>query len=256
MSRIARTLLSLLLCSGLTACYVPSAMRRSAGIVSDGWDTEKRGAMVVLTGPGSLVWAIGDFVLNAIVPVRYDGYFLVDDREPTETWFRRYGGAMRPREEVAILCHQESATVVRAMRRVDENDWREARHQRWHYPECIEVLPGTYQLIVSYLLRETTGTREDMTTHHVESTEPSALRWDAAPGSLYTLSAVLGDRSPASGPLPRSRLSRRSDLGTSWFELEVSDWHAQIDRVASPESLNEPILAWREAWERYEALQR
>jgi hypothetical protein len=256
MSRIARALLTLLLCSGLAACYVPSAMRRSARIVAEGWDTDERGAMVALTGPGSLLHATGDFALNAFVPIHYDGYFLVDRREPAETWFRRYGGTMMPMEEVAVLCHRERSTVVRALRGIGEARWREARHERWHYPRCIEVLPGSYQLVVFYLSRETVGGRRDMTTRHVESIEPSTLRWDAAAGGVYALSPVLGDASPASGPLPRSRLSRRSDLGTSWFELEVSEWHAQVERLPSPQALEEPVLEYREAWARYERLRR
>ena len=35
-----------------------------------------------------------------------------------------------------------------------------ARHQRWHFPRCIEVLPGRYELEVHYFVRRTENSLE------------------------------------------------------------------------------------------------
>ena len=53
--------------------------------------------------------------------------------------------------------------------------WREARDQSWQFPKCIEVLPGHYEIAVSYLLRRTTDAHDKNATMHVESTEPSTV---------------------------------------------------------------------------------
>jgi hypothetical protein len=252
MHRVAGALLLLILSSALAGCYLPSAARRSAGIVADGWSSENHGAWVALTGPGSLLYATGDFAVHALVPIHYDGYFVVDDREPAGTWFHRYAGEMMPLASVAIVCHRERSTVIRALRRVGGPEWREARLERWHYPRCIEVLPGSYQLVVSYLIRENVKEDGDWRMRHIESMEPSTVRWDAVAGQIYALHPVLGDPAPAPGRVPRSRVSRHSSLGTTWFELMVSDWHVQIDPVSSPEAFDEPVLEYREAWAQYE----
>jgi hypothetical protein len=82
------------------------------------------------------------------------------------------------------------------------------------------------------------------------------VRWNAEPGGAYVLRAVFGEKKPAPGPVPRSRISRSQSLGTSWLTLEVSDWFAEIDRVDSWEALGGPVLEERAAWARYEDVRR
>ena len=78
-----RLWLPLLLIACLGGCYVPSAGRRSAQILERGWDPDERGVLMILTGPVSVVHASADFAVHALVPLDYDGYFLVDRREPS-----------------------------------------------------------------------------------------------------------------------------------------------------------------------------
>jgi hypothetical protein len=242
----------LLLLLFASACYMPSAGRRAGRILAQGWDPDERGALMALTGPVSIVHATADFAVHALVPLDYDGYFLVDRREPEVQWFRRYGGAMRPLEQVSILCHAERATFVAGIREQGSTEWREARNQSWQFPKCIEVLPGRYELAVDYLLRRSDDARDEKTTMHVESTEPSLVSWNAEAGGVYLLRAALGERKPAPGPAPRSRLSKSQSLGTSWLTLEVSDWVAEIERVESWQAIGVPVPEHRAAWARYE----
>jgi len=252
MTRARRFWLPLLLIVCLGGCYAPSAGRRSAKILERGWDPHERGALMILTGPVSVVHATADFAVHALVPLDYDGYFLVDRREPSTQWFRRYDGPMRPLDQVALLCHAERATFVEAIRDDAAPEWRQARDQSWQFPKCIEVLPGSYEVAVSYLLRRTDDARDQKSTMHVESTEPSSVRWNAEAGGVYLLRAVPGDAKPAPGPAPRSRISKSQALGTSWLTLEVSDWYAEIERLPSLEALSEPVSEHRAAWERFE----
>ena len=248
--------LPLLLIACLGGCYAPSAGRRSAQILERGWDPDERGVLMILTGPVSLVHATADFAVHALVPLDYDGYFLVDRREPSTQWFRRYGGPMRPLSEVSLLCHAERATFVEAIRDDSGSDWRQARAEAWQFPKCIEVLPGHYELAVSYLLRRTDDARDKNSTLHIESTEPSTVHWNAEPGGAYLLRAVPGEPKPAPGPAPRSRISKSQSLGTSWLTLEVSDWFAEIERIDSWDALGEPVLEYRAAWERHERVRQ
>ena len=208
---------------------------------------------MIVTGPVSVVHATADFAVHALVPLDYDGYFLVDRREPSTQWFRRYGGPMRPLSEVALLCNAERATFIEAIRDEAAPEWRQARDQNWHFPKCVEVLPGRYEVAVSYLLRRTDDARDQKSTMHVESTESSTVRWNAQAGGVYLLRAVAGDAKPAPGPAPRSRISKSQSLGTSWLTLEVSDWFAEIEQVDSIAALGEPVLEHRAAWQRYES---
>ena len=237
----------------LAGCYVPSAGRRSARILERGWDPDERGALVILTGPVSLVHATADFLVHALVPLDYDGYFLVDRSEPSVQWFRRYAGPMLPLASVAVLCHEQRATLIEAIRDDGGQEWRAARYQEWQFPKCVEVLPGRYEIAVSYLMRRTDDARDAKSTMHIESTEPSTVRWSAEAGGIYQLRAVLGEPKPAPGPAPRSRLSKSQSLGTSWLTLEVSEWSAEVVRLDTWEALGEPVLEHRAAWARYES---
>jgi len=256
MTCLRRLWLPLLLIACLGGCYVPSAGRRSVQILERGWDPDERGVLMILTGPVSVVHATADFAVHALVPLDYDGYFLVDRREPSTQWFRRYSGPMRPLAEVALLCHEDRATVVEAIREAASPEWRQARDEVWQFPKCIEVLPGNYELAVSYLLRRTDDARDVKSTVHIESTEPSTVHWNAEPGGAYLLRAVPGEPKPAPGPAPRSRISKSQSLGTSWLTLEVSDWFAEIERIDSWDALGEPVLEHRAAWERYERVRQ
>lgn len=240
----------------LVSCYLPSAVRRSAGIVRDGWDAEERGAWVVVTGPGATVLAAFDLLVNAVVPLNYDGYFLIDRREPPEKWFRFYTGPMQPLERVAVLCNAERTTTVSTIRSLDSPTAYPARFERWHFPRCIEVLPGGYELEVHYFQRKTESSAKEVTTEHMESTEPSRIVWNAEAGGIYVLRAIMGESQLAAGSAPRSRVSRKSSLGTSSFELREGAWAAQIDRVPSWKSLDEPVREYRERWAYYERVKR
>lgn len=256
MARSHRFWLPILLVACIAGCYVPSAGRRSVRILERGWDADARGALMILTGPVSLAHATADFAVHALVPLDYDGYFLVDRREPPVQWFRRYAGPMLPLANVAVLCHEQRATFVEAIRDEGGAEWRAAREEEWQFPKCIEVLPGRYEIAVAYLMRRTDDTRDTKSTVHIESTEPSTVRWTAEPGGVYLLRAVLGEPKPAPGPAPRSRISKRQSLGTSWLTLEVSEWSAEISRLDSWEAVGEPVLEHRAAWARYESLRR
>jgi hypothetical protein len=256
MGRSLRFWLSILLVACIAGCYVPSAGRRSARILERGWDPDSRGALMILTGPVSLMHATLDFAVHAFVPLDYDGYFLIDRREPSVQWFQRYAGPMLPVTSVAVLCHEQRATFVEAIRDEGGPEWRAARNEDWQFPKCIEVLPGRYELAVSYLMRRTDDARDEKSTVHIESTEPSTVRWNAEAGGVYLLRAVLGERKPAPGPAPRSRISKRQSLGTSWLTLEVSEWVAEIAQLDSWDAVGEPVLEHRAAWARYESMRR
>jgi hypothetical protein len=153
------------------------------------------------------------------------------------------------------LCHERRATFIEAIRDEGGAEWRAARNQEWQFPKCIEVLPGRYEIAVSYLTRRTENVRDAKSTMHIESTEPSTVIWSAEAGGIYQLRAVLGEAKPAPGPAPRSRISKSQSLGTSWLTLEVSEWTAEIVRVDSWAALGEPVLEYRAAWARYESVQ-
>ena len=240
----------------LVSCYLPSAARRSAGIARNGWDVEERGPWVVLTGPGAILLATTDLVINSVIPINYDGYFLIDRREPQEKWFRFYTGEMQPLNRVAVLCNVERATTVRTIRQLNSPSVHPARFERWHFPHCIEVLPGSYELEVHYFLRKTETSVEATSTEHKESTEPSLIVWHADAGGVYALKAIMGQTQTAAGAAPRSRVSRRSSLGTSSFELREGSWAAQIDRLPSWRYLDEPVRGYRERWAYYERVKR
>jgi len=252
---------ALLLCAVALGCYVPSAARRSARLVSDGWDTHRWGTYVVLTGPGMSLLAVGDFAVHAFVPLHYDGYFLVDRREPQQKWFRFYTGPMQPLADVAILCNRERATTVSTIRTADQERATFARHQKWHYPQCIEVLPGTYELKVDFYSRETFRRDFSVATYSTESTTPATVTWEAVAGGVYELTATLGDVTPSPGATYSGttvkRLTRsKTQLGSSEFTLDEGHWLAIVQRVPDFESLQTPVIEQREAWRRYELRRR
>jgi len=257
----ATAAVALLLCVALAGCYVPSAARRSARLVKQGWDRDTWGNYVVFTGPGMSILAIGDFAAHAFVPFQYDGYFLVDRREPSQKWFRFYTGPVQPLDRVAILCNRERATTVTTIRTEDQERATYARHQKWHYPQCIEVLPGTYELTIDFYSRETFRKEYSVATYSTESTSPATVTWQAEAGGVYLLSAILGDVTPAPGTAysgtTLKRLTRTStQLGTSEFTLDEGHWLAIVEKLESIDEIESPVLEHREAWRRYELRRR
>jgi hypothetical protein len=226
-----------------------------------GWDHETWGTYVVLTGPAMSLLAVGDFAVHAFIPLHYDGYFLADRGEPEQKWFRFYTGPMQPIEKVAILCNHERATTVTTIRTRNQERATYARHQKWHYPQCIEVLPGTYQLKVEFYSRETFRRDFSVATYSTESTSPALVTWEAAVGGVYELSAVMGDVTPAPGMAysgtTLKRLTRTAtNLGTSEFTLDEGHWLAIVEKVPSIAAIDAPVTEHREAWKRYELRRR
>ena len=245
--QMSGVVLALALSVGLSGCYVSSAAQRSRRIVADGFDVESRGAWVAFTGPGSLLVAGGTMLV---------GPFFLGPSEPRIKWFRSYPGKMLPVEQVAILCHGDRATWIHAMRPMGSDLWTRARHEKWHFPRCIEVLPGSYELEVHYFLRDSEDDVERAVTRQAESTQPSSARWEAEAGGLYRLTARVGDPVPSQGPVPRRHIPRSRSLGTTWWDLQESEWTVWIERLPSWEAWDEPVREHRQAWMDYEAVRR
>jgi hypothetical protein len=227
-------------------------------MVRDAWDTEEHGASVLWRGPVFSLIALGEFIVHSFVPIDYDGFAFVDRREPRQKWFRAYGGAMRPLSEVAILCHRDHVTSIYSLRAEADEIAYAARHERWHYPRCIEVLPGSYRLEVNYYSRVSADVDRDLATETVESARPSIADWTAEAGAIYQLRAVFGDATDAPGDDPGffHAPPRSQSPGTTTYALEVSTWNVRIERVPSVDYLDEPVLQYRERWKAYEKIHR
>ena len=89
-----------------------------------------------------------------------------------------------------------------------------------------------------------------------ESTRPSTILWEAEAGGVYLLSAFLGDPQPARGRPPQRHIPRSRALGTTWWELEESDWYVRIRRAATLSTLEGPVLEHRRAWAKFESQRR
>jgi hypothetical protein len=228
----------------LAACQLPNALGRSKRMIRSGFDADEHGRWVVFTGPASVLLAGGNALVGSFVR-------LGPPPEPGSKWFRSYGGPMLPRTEVAVVCHRSRATSVDRIRR-SGGTWVAARYEPWHYPRCLEVLPGLYELEVQYFRRDTDEGGERLVTLQAESTEPSVVEWRAEGGVLYEIWPTLGDREPAAGPAPRRHIPRSRSLGTSWWELETSPWSARIAPVESWEAADPGIVEARRIWEAYE----
>jgi len=239
--------LALVLAAGLAACALPDAARRSSETLKKGWDFEANGLRVLYTGPGSTVMAAGDLALYSVRPAR------VSSAEPEVKWFRFYDGPMRQEEEVAILCHLDSATHIASIRRLPDPVAVEARYEQWHYPACIEAPPGEYEITVSYYSRKTVAENMLATTTTAESTTDSTTQWIASPGAVYVLAAVIGKPAQAPGKGPTYKPRRRTkELWDTSFTLEVSHWKATIVQLPETAQLDVPIKAHREIWRRHE----
>jgi hypothetical protein len=246
--RLVGLLLALLGLLAATSCYTASAARGSRRLVRSGFDLEHFGPWVVVTGPGALLLAGGNMLVGSVFPLGRG----VDPREPEAKWFHAYEGAMRPASEVAVLCNRERATWITGIRPATGGRWQAARNQKWHFPVCIEALPGDYELEVHYFWRETEKDSEESVSRQAESTEPSTVRWRAQAGHVYLLSAEFGDPAPAQSMPPQRHIPRSRDLGTTWWGLEESDWTVRIDPVADWDDLEGPVREQRRAWMEYE----
>lgn len=227
----------------LTSCYLPGALQRSRERAAQGWDVESRGANVVWAGPGMTAWALGELAVGAFRP----------PQEPEHVWFRTYPGPMRPLGEVAVLCHRDHATNIQTLRDASSGLETPARHQRWHFPECIEVPEGSYELRVHYYSRNVREGDSNLTSLTAESTRASVVEWQAEAGGVYLLTAVLGTPRPAPEVPDFFRAPPRPQSpGTTSYELKMSSWNVRIDRVPGWESLEYPALAYRDEWRGYE----
>jgi hypothetical protein len=235
-----------------TGCYAKTAARHSERIVRQGFDFDDHGPWVLLFGPLSLVVAGIDLAIGSVAPI-HGG---VDPREPDEKWFHAYVGPMRAPEEVAILCHASRATWVTGIRDADAGEWRPARDEKWHFPVCIEVLPGRFDLEVHYFAREHDDELEQSVSRQTESTVPSLVTWTAEAGVVYRLSARLGAIQPSATPPPQRHIPRSRALGTTWWGLEESEWTAEIEPVGSWSDVPADLGRQREAWVEWEERRR
>jgi len=246
--RILALLLACITVAVIAGCYAKSAVRRSDRIVRGGFDFDAHGPWVLVTAPGSLLLAGGNLAVGSLVPLGGG----VDPREPENKWFIAYEGDMRSAEDVGILCHRDRATWVTGIRPASGGEWRKARHEKWHFPVCIEALPGRYELEVHYFARQHDDDREQSVSRQAESTEPSLVVWDARAGIVDLLSVRVGTRQPARGRAPQRHIPRSRALGTTWWELEESEWVAQIEPIADWSTLDGPVRAQRAAWVRWQ----
>ncbi|MGE4609638.1 MAG: hypothetical protein AAEJ52_23120 [Myxococcota bacterium] len=244
---------SLRLCAligvGLLAasCALSDAARRSSERLKRGWDIDSNGVKVMMTGPVSTLQAAVELTVYSVV--RPDGPAL----EPNVKWFHLYESPMRSVDEIAILCHIEPATHIVTIRKMDQPIAVEARHELWHYPECIEVLGGEYELTVGYYSRNTVEKDLKAKTTTTESTKHSTTRWEAEPGSVYLLAAVIGKPVRAPGEAPAYRVRPRTkELWSYEYKLEVSHWKAAIVELAPDDQLLQRIAANRDQWQRHE----
>jgi hypothetical protein len=245
--RLFASALAVALVASLTACALPDAARRSSKTLKRGWDFEEKGLRVLYTGPGATVMAAGDLALYSM---RTSGS---SSAEPEVKWFRFYDGPMRPEEEVAILCHLDSATHISSIRQIEDPVAVEARYERWHYPACIEATPGDYEITVSYYSRRTVEQELTATTTTSESTTDSTTQWNAEPGAVYVLAAVIGKSALAPGRGPTYKPRRRTkELWDTSFRLNVSHWKATIVQLPETAQLDVPIKAHREIWRQHE----
>lgn len=252
MKSILGRLLCILWASSLLACYASTAARQSKRLLRAGFDLEERGPWVVVSAPGSVLLAGGNMIVGSMIPMSK-----IDPREPEAQWFHLYPGQMLPVEEVAVVCHEQRSTWISGIRPVpppgQQGGWLDARLEKWHFPDCIEALPGSYDLQVHYFFRETGDDADRSVTRQAESIRPSTVRWNAQPGQVYRLSVEIGRSEPANGLPPQRHIPRSRSLGTTWWDLEESDFSIRIEHVAAWDGIEGSIHEQRRNWARYES---
>jgi hypothetical protein len=237
----------LLLAGWEVACALPEAARRSSETLRQGWDFDANGLRTLYKGPGATLLAAGDLAFYSMRAAQSSS------GEPAVKWFHFYDGPMRPQDEVAILCHLDHATHISSIRRIEDPVAVAARDEPWHYPACIEAMPGEYEITVSYYSRETVERGLSATTTTAESTTDSRTHWVAEAGAVYVLAAAIGKAAPAPGEGPSYKTRKRTkELWDTNFKLEVSHWKATIVQLPETARLDAPIKAHREAWRLHE----
>lgn len=244
--------LSVATLASLAGCYTQRATRAARKTLESGVDFDTHGPWVLVTAPGSVLVAGGQLAVGSVVPLGRG----VDPREPEFKWYHAYPGAMRPGEEVGILCHADQGTWVTGIRPASGGAWRTARDEKWHFPVCIEALPGRYEIEVNYFQREHEDDREESVSRQVESTEPTYAVWEARAGQVDRLEVRLGAPEPAQGQPPQRHIPRSRALGTTWWELQESDWFVQVVPGGPWGSQEGPIVEQRAAWAAWETRRR
>jgi len=168
-------------------------------------------------------------------------------REPERKWFKLYPGPMRPLEEVAVLCRESAGADIATIRREGESRARAARHEKWHYPICIEAPAGVYVLEVNFFSRDTVIEVTATITETMESAVPMTAEWRAEAGAVYALRVTLGRMAPLPGLKPRAPRESATTHGR-WY---LRNWEVAVDRLAGWEDLPEPTRAARDAWVSY-----
>ena len=256
MSPMSRSGLATALVIALTlpgvGCYAKRASRMAEKTIEGGSDFDNLGPWVLVTAPGSVLVAGGQLALGSVIPFG-DG---VDPREPEVKWFHAYSGDMRPGEEVGILCHTDPATWVTGIRPASGGAWRSARHEKWHFPTCIEALPGRYEIEVNYFERNHEDEREESVSRQAESTEPTYAIWQARAGQVDRLEVEIGELEPAQGQPPQRHIPRSRALGTTWWQLNESEWYVRVVPYGEWDNQDDEIVEARAAWAVWETRRR
>ncbi len=248
---LAAALLALLTLP-LAGCYTKRAMRAAEKTVASGFDFDSHGPWVLVTVPGSLLLAGGQLAVGSLVPFGKG----VDPREPAIKWYHAYPGVMRAGEEVGILCHADPAAWVTGIRPSSGGPWHMARHEKWHFPVCLEALPGRYEIEVSYFEREHEDDRQESVNRQAESTEPTYAVWEARAGQIDRLEVQIGAREPAQGQPPQRHIPRSRALGTTWWELNESEWFVRVVSDGPWKVQEGVIVDQRTAWATWETKRR
>jgi len=245
-------LLTLNFSLALAGCYTKRATRMASKTIESGSDFDHLGPWVLVTAPGSVLVAGGQLAVGSLLPLGGG----VDPREPEVKWFHAYTGEMLPGEEVGILCHTDPATWVTGIRAASGGSWRSARHEKWHFPECIEALPGRYEIEVHYFERDHEDDRDESVSRQAESTEPTFAIWEAQPGQVDRLEVQIGDPQPAQGQPPQRHIPRSRALGTTWWELRESEWYVRVMPYGGWDEQQDEIVEARSAWVDWETKRR
>jgi hypothetical protein len=244
--------LPLALVVSLTGCYAKRATRAANKTLERGFDFDSHGPWIVVTAPGSLLLAGGQIAVGSVIPFGKG----VDPREPEIKWYHAYAGEMRPGDEVGILCHGDLATWVTGIRPASGGAWRMARHEKWHFPACLEALPGRYEIEVNYFERDHEDDREESVSRQAESTEPTYAIWEARAGQVDRLEVQIGAREPAQGQPPQRHIPRSRALGTTWWELKESEWFVRVVPEGEWQTQEGPLVEQRAAWAAWDTKRR
>ena len=193
---------------------------------------------MILTGPVSLLHATADFLVHALVPLDYDGYFLVDRREPS-------GPVVPALRRPHAPARERRGPVSRAARHLRRGDPGRRRLGVARRPRRELAVPQVHRGAPGALRdrRELPASARPTTRATPRpprtSSRPSRRPWPGPPRPAASTSCARcsAQPKPAPGPAPRSRISKSQSLGTSWLTLEVSEWSAEIVRLDSWQAL-------------------